>query len=185
MAFVKLDCGLLDSTLWPDRDARELFITALLMARPKAFVTALRQLEVRTLNETGFEIPAGSYGFIEAAGTGIIRRAGMDTEAGLAALERLGAPELESRTPDFGGRRLVRVAGGYVALNYAKYRDKDHTASERSKRYREKKLEKRFKSKATIRNENSGREVRFGKADEAGDVAGADAIAAEGLPSSY
>src|SRR3990167_930952 len=34
MPFVKLDCGILDSTLWFDRDARDVFLTALLMAVP-------------------------------------------------------------------------------------------------------------------------------------------------------
>ena len=62
----------------------------------------------------------------------------MDDEVGMKALERLGEPEQDSRTPDFEGRRLVRVDGGYLALNFAKYREKDHTASERSRRYREK-----------------------------------------------
>ena len=80
---------------------------------------------------------------VEAAGGGIVRRAGRERETGLAALERLGSPEADSRTPDYDGRRLVRIDGGYVALNYAKYREKDHTSSERSKRYREKKFKKR------------------------------------------
>lgn len=182
MAFVKLDCGLLDSTLWPDREAREIFITALLMARPKQFVTVQRQLEVRTLKETGFEIPPGGYGFIEAAGSGIIRRAGMELESGLAALERLGSPELESRTPDFEGRRLIRVDGGYVALNYWRYRDKDHTAAERSKRYRQRRAPR---NKRQIRNENLAREKRFVDAEGAGDVKIAGEIAAEGIPDSY
>jgi hypothetical protein len=34
MPFVKLDCGILDSSLWPDLYQREVFITALLMAHP-------------------------------------------------------------------------------------------------------------------------------------------------------
>ncbi len=84
-------------------------------------------------------MPAGWYGFVEAAGAGIVRRAGLDREAGLAALENLASPELDSRTPDHDGRRMVRVAGGFVVLNYMKYRDKDHTSAERSRRYREKK----------------------------------------------
>jgi len=138
MGFVKLDCGMLDSTIWLDRAARELFITALLMAEPYELREPVKQIKVRTLDETGFEVPAGWYGFVAAAGIGIIHRAGMDLEMGMAALERLGEPEMESRTPDFGGRRLVRIPGGYIALNFAKYREKDHTGAERSKRYREK-----------------------------------------------
>ena len=138
---------MLDSTIWLDRAARELFITALLMAEPHELIEPAKQIKVRTLEETGFVIPPGWYGLIRAAGIGIIHRAGMETENGLSALERLGEPEMESRTPDFEGRRLVRIAGGFIALNFAKYREKDHTSAERSKRYRE----KRSKRKTTKR----------------------------------
>lgn len=140
MAFVKLDCGMLDSTIWFDREARELFITALLMAEPYEVKEPIGQLEIRTLENTGFVVPPGWYGFIRAAGVGIIKRAGMEVESGLSALERLGSPENDSRTPDFEGRRLVRVDGGFIALNFVKYREKDHTAAERSRRYRQRKL---------------------------------------------
>jgi len=143
MAFVKLDCGILDSTIWIDRDAREIFITALLMAEPFELTTEAPQIEVRTLAHTGFMAPPGWYGFIPAAGSGIVRRAGLDAEAGLAALERLGAPEEESRTPDFGGRRLIRIDGGFLVLNFDRYRKKDHTSAERSRRYRESRIASR------------------------------------------
>lgn len=146
MGFVKLDCGILDSTLWADRDAKDLFITALLMAVPHELTEPAEQLEVRTLEKTGFVVPPGWYGLVRAAGQGIVRRHGMEMEAGLAALERLGAPELDSRTPDFEGRRLVRISGGYLALNFWKYRKKDHTAAERAKRYRQKKHKRRVRS---------------------------------------
>lgn len=148
MAFVKLDCGILDSTLWADRDAKDLFITALLMAVPHELIQPMEQIEVRTLEKTGFLVPAGWYGLVRAAGQGIVRRHGMELEPGLSALERLGAPELDSRTPDFAGRRMVRVDGGYIILNFAAYRAKDHTAKERSKRYREKKFKPRKSKKA-------------------------------------
>lgn len=139
MGFVKLDCRILDSTLWPDREARELFITALLMAKPHYLETAAKQLKIRSLEETGFTIQPGRYGLIDAAGSGIIRRSGMAMEAGLSALERLGEPEPMTTSAGFEGRRMVRVDGGFIVLNFAKYRDKDHTAAERAKRYRDKK----------------------------------------------
>lgn len=143
MGFVKLDCGMLDSTIWVDREARELFITALLMAVPYELKEPSKQLKVRSLEETGFVVPAGWYGKVEASGSGIVRRAGMELETGLSALERLGEPEPDSRTPDFDGRRLVRIDGGYLALNFQKYRDKDHTAAKRSRRYRERNRSRR------------------------------------------
>lgn len=143
MPFVKLDCGILDSTLWPDRIARELFITALLMAEPYEIVEPEPQIAVRGLEQTGFIVPPGWYGIVRAAGIGIVRRAGIDPEEGLDALERLGATDQESRTPRFEGRRLVRVNGGFLALNFDLYRSRDYTSAERSRRYREKKLASR------------------------------------------
>ena len=137
MAFVKLDTGILDSTLWIERECREIFITALLMAEPRETVEPLAQLEVRSIKQTGFTVPPGWYGFVPAAGSGIARRAMLDIEVGLKALEDLGAPDQESRSDEFDGRRLVRVDGGYIVLNYMKYRERDYTTAERSRRYRE------------------------------------------------
>lgn len=137
MAFVKLDCGMLDSTIWFDRDAREVFITALLMAVPHEITEETKQISVGSLKETGYTVPAGWYGFVAAAGPGIVHRAKVDETAGMAALERLCSPEESSRTPDFEGRRMIRVDGGYLILNYDRYRRKDHTAAERAQRYRD------------------------------------------------
>lgn len=143
MPFVKLDCGILNSTLWVDRSAREIFITALLMAEPREIVTELPQIAVGSLEFTGWSVPPGWYGFVEAAGPGIINRAGMDDARGplyvkaLEALARLGEPDPESRSHAFDGRRLVRVDGGFVVLNFVNYRDKDATTADRSKRWRE------------------------------------------------
>lgn len=123
--------------MWLDREARELFLTALLMAEPYELLNETPQLKVNALEPTGFVVPPGWYGLVRAAGPGIIRRAGIDSAMGLLALERLGDPDVGSRTSLYEGRRLVRIDGGYLALNFAKYREKDHTAAERSKRYRE------------------------------------------------
>jgi hypothetical protein len=137
MPFVKLDTGILNSTLWVDKDARDIFITALLMAHPIEITEDTPQLEVRSMEQTGFVVPPGWYGFVPAAGTGIINQAGMIRENGLAALERCGAPDFESRSSDFEGRRMVRVDGGFILLNYDKYRQRDYGAAERARRYRQ------------------------------------------------
>jgi hypothetical protein len=139
MPFVKLDCKILDSTLWLDRDARDIFITALLMAIPWDTEVPMPQLDVNTMKPTGWEVPPGWYGFVPAAGPGIVRREGMDMAQGMAALVRLGTPEPESRSPSYEGRRLVRVSGGFVVLNYMIYREKDLTGAERTRRWRENK----------------------------------------------
>lgn len=158
MSFVKLDCGILDSTLWVDRDAREVFITALLMAVPGELPSATPQIEVDSLKETGWMVPPGWYGLVPAAGVGIIRRAGIDEDRGIPALKRLGAPEADSRSHEFDGRRLVRVDGGYVVLNFVRYRERDHSAAERSRRYRERKKERESRV-APITSRVTGRSV--------------------------
>lgn len=137
--FVKLDGGILNSTLWLDRDARDVFITALLMAEPHELRGPTPQLEVASIEPTGWQVPPGWYGFIPAAGVGILARAGVSPDIGIPALVRMGRPEPESRSSAFDGRRLVRVDGGFVVLNYLKYRERDYTAAERQARWRARK----------------------------------------------
>jgi hypothetical protein len=140
--FVKLHSSILRSTIWFARPDREVFITALLMAEPREITDPTPQLMTRTLDPTGWVVPPGWYGFCETSGPGILRLAGVDVDdVGFAALERLGSPEPESRSQAFDGRRLVRVDGGWIALNYDKYREKDVTSAERAARYRARKAE--------------------------------------------
>ena len=169
MPFVKLDCGILNSTIWVDRLARELFITSLLMAEPRELIEAMPQITVGQLEYTGWSIPPGWYGFVEAAGPGIIARAGLEDRgplftAAMEALTRLGDPEPDSRSHAFDGRRLVRVDGGFVVLNYIQYREKDSTAAERSRRWRE-----RQKAKALRVTDTPIRVIRH-QAEEEGEV---------------
>jgi hypothetical protein len=151
MAFVKLDCGILNSTLWVERDLRDIFVTALLMATPREISTPMPQYKVSAIEETGFVVPPGWYGFVEAAGPGIVRRAMAESDPGLRALAKLGEPDSESRSSEFEGRRLVRVDGGYVVLNYMKYRDKDATAAARAQRYRDRKKQGDDPSRRDVR----------------------------------
>ena len=137
MPFVKLDCGILNSTLWFDRQARDVFITALLMAEPYELLEPIQQIHVDSLEYTGWLVPAGWYGFVPAAGVGITHRAGIEESEGREALRVLGSPENSSRTPDYEGRRLVRINGGYLVLNFIKYREKDASAADRQRRWRE------------------------------------------------
>lgn len=139
MPFVKLDCGMLNSTIWFEREAREVFITALLMAEPVEYTAPVPQIAVNEIKLTGFVAPAGWYGFVPASGPGIVSRAQLDQKNGLEALKRLGDVDPESRSKEFEGRRMIRVDGGYLILNYIKYRERDYSTAERSKRYRERK----------------------------------------------
>ena len=135
--YVKLDCGILDSSLWIDRDSRTVFITMLLMAVPYELRIAVPVIEIDSLTPSNWIIAPDWYGFVPAASTGVITRAGLDIPHGMAALRRLAAPELESRNPRYDGRRIGRVDGGFIILNYDSYRGKDHTSAERSRRYRQ------------------------------------------------
>jgi len=112
MAFVKLDTGILDSSLWvEDAATRIVFITMLAMSDPE--------------------------GLCAATAPGIARRANLPLGQVRKALAELEGPDPESRTLDHEGRRIERVDGGYMIFNYAKYRAKDHTATARKRRQRE------------------------------------------------
>lgn len=109
MPYVKLDCGILDSTIWlHDAETRVCWITLLAMA------------------------DAG--GMIEATAPGIAHRACLSIEATRKALSIFESTDPDSKTGD--GRRIERVEGGYLVINYDKYRHKDHTAAERKRRQR-------------------------------------------------
>jgi len=146
MPFVKLDCGILNSTLWFELEAREVFITALLMAEPYELREPTPQICADSLEYAGWMVPTGWYGFVPAAGIGIIHRARVDEQKGREALAFLSSPEIGSRSREYDGRRLVRIDGGYLVLNYIKYREKDATTAERSRRWRERQKAKELEA---------------------------------------
>jgi hypothetical protein len=141
--FVKLDSGLLDSSLWVQADARTMFLTALLLAHPVELLEPVEAIQIGSLKPLGFTVPAGWYGMVEAASTGLCARACLSPEAGTSALSVLASPDPDSRTPTYEGRRMVRISGGFLILNYMTYRERDYTAAERQRRYRERQKEQR------------------------------------------
>ncbi len=113
MPFVKLDCGIIHSSLWAeDSDTKICWITLLLLA--------------------------DATGFVRAAASAIAREAGIPADVARRALDLFQSPDDESRTPDNQGKRVERVDGGYRVLNYEKYRERDYTNAERQKRHRQK-----------------------------------------------
>lgn len=66
------------------------------------------------------------YGIADIHPRAIAEEVGLSVEDVRVALDELEAPDAESRTPDDGGRRIVRVdehrAWGWRVVNYAKYR---------------------------------------------------------------
>lgn len=130
MPFVKIDTGILDSTLWDDVDGRNVFLTAVFMAVPRELTAPMPELRIDSTEPTGWQVPPGWYGFVPAAGPRIVHRSGLSLEAGMAALARQAAPDPHSGTPDFDGRRLVREDGGYIVLNFMLYRERDYTTAQ-------------------------------------------------------
>jgi hypothetical protein len=138
MALIKLDCRVLDTALWVDVAARDLFITALLMAEPYTQKGASHTRD----DVDVFIVPAGWYGIIRTNASSIVRRSGMSDEVGLAALKRLCSPNPENANQEFDGRHMTRVEGGYLVLDLKAYRHRDVTAADRAARYRARKSER-------------------------------------------
>ncbi len=112
MPFVKLDCGIIHSSLWAESsDTKICWITLLLLA--------------------------DQNGFVRAAPSAIAREAGIPAEVARKAISLFCSPDNESRSPENQGKRIERVEGGFHVLNYEKYRERDYTNAERQKRWRE------------------------------------------------
>lgn len=112
MPFVKLDCKILDKSIWRESpEVKIVWITILAMA--------------------------DSDGLVEAAIPGIADRAKVSLDETEKAINTFMAPDKWSSNQDHEGRRIERVKEGFRILNYQEYRDKDYTAAARVKRYRE------------------------------------------------
>lgn len=107
------------------------------MAEPYEVREPTPQILVAELRETGWVVPPGWYGFVPAAGVGIIHQAMVDRADGTVALHELGEPDASSKSKKFEGRRMVRIDGGFIILNFIDYRERDFTGAERSKRWRD------------------------------------------------
>lgn len=120
MGFAKLDYGIIYSSLWNEPIETRLVWIAMLAMCDKD-------------------------GFVECTPSGLFRICNMPSrEAFDKAICTLESPDPESRTPDNEGRRIERVDGGWIILNYAAYRKKIYTQErkqiqrESSKKYRNK-----------------------------------------------
>lgn len=87
-------------------------------------------------------------GIVRATAPGISNASRVNIEKTRQVIALLESPDPESRTPDNEGRRIERVDGGYLVLNYMKYRnlvDADKRREQTRLRvaaYRERKAEK-------------------------------------------
>jgi len=110
ITFTKLFASITESTVWMQPDhVRLVWITMLAMADRQGRVMA--------------SIP------------GLAHRARVETEQCRQAIDILMAPDPDSRTKDFEGRRIEEIDGGWRLLNHEKYRAlRDEEAIKESKR---------------------------------------------------
>jgi hypothetical protein len=81
-------------------------------------------------------------GYVRASFSGIQRAANVTVDECIEAIRVLESPDPDSRTPDYEGRRIEKIEGGWIVLNHEKYRvrsdiQKEQT-KERVRRFREK-----------------------------------------------
>lgn len=116
MGFAKLDSGIIRSSIWFEPvTTRVLWITMLAIKDENGFVGSSRK--------------------------GLIQAANITEEEFNTAIQCLESPDPDSRTPDFDGRRVEKIDGGWIILNNEKYKlHSDITREknrERVKRFRE------------------------------------------------
>lgn len=97
--YVKLFSSILDSTIWDTPPA----IT-------KVWFTLMAM--------------ADRDGVVEASVPGLANRARIDIETTEKAIALFMAPDKYSKTPDYEGRRLAAIEGGWILLTYSKHREK-------------------------------------------------------------
>ena len=64
-----------------------------------------------------------AQGIVRASVSGLAHIARVNKESCLRALEVLSSPDSDSRSPEFEGRRITKVDGGWIILNHTKYRN--------------------------------------------------------------
>ena len=96
--YVKLFGSILDSSIWAeDASTRLVWITMLAMANKD--------------------------GFVASSITGLARRANVPLKDTRKALQILASPDDDSGSPEYDGRRIEAGEGGWILLNYQKYRE--------------------------------------------------------------
>lgn len=120
--YTKLFGSILASTIWREDDkTRIVWITMLAMSNRE--------------------------GVCEASVPGLADFARVSVDDCRAALEKLMAPDPDSRSQEHEGRRIAKIDGGWVILNHRKYREKMN-ADERREYNRLKQAEWRQKNKS-------------------------------------
>lgn len=96
--YVKIFSSILDSSVWHESPTTvKVWLTLLCMADREGHVRAVERA--------------------------VAQRAVVTPEEAREALRVLESPDLESQTQEYGGRRIERIEGGWLVLNYVKYRE--------------------------------------------------------------
>lgn len=93
-------------------------------------------------------------GFVGASLGGLAHAARISREECEAALGYLLSPDEDSRSPEFEGRRIGIVAGGYSILNYTKYRELGRSI-DRNEYLAEKQRESRERKRSSTKKDTS------------------------------
>lgn len=149
-AFTKLFSSLLDSTLWVNQPHHVVRVWVAMLAM------------------------ADRDGFVAASIPGLARRSCVTLAEAEEALAVFLAPDPYSRTPDHEGRRIQTVGGGWVLLNYPKYR--------RTVDAEQEKMRKREYMRSKRAAEHSATSATVPKSSESGDVASASLSASGSVP---
>lgn len=147
LMFAKIFSQIFDSTIADDYEVRHIFMDLLVLA--------------------------DSDGVVDMPMESIARRINVPSEKVKNAMAILEAPDPQSRTPEFEGRRIEKISDrswGWIILNYTKYRaiatefDRRSTGRDRTARFRSKdpKLVGSRKGYVYYAKTPNGREVKIG-----------------------
>lgn len=128
MSYTKLFSHIVTSSIWSEDDqTRILWITMLALA--------------------------DKHGEVMASVPGLSKVAGLSIEATEKGLEKFMSPDPYSRTPDEEGRRVQKIDGGWLIINYAKHRRKASVDEEREKNAER---QRRFRERNKVASVNNG-----------------------------
>lgn len=143
VTFTKLFASITESTVWCESDSTRL-----------AWITMLAM--------------ADSKGRVWASVPGLANRARISVDAARSAIATFLAPDPDSRTPDYDGRRIEPIDGGWRLLNHDKYRHirDEESAKESKRRYINARRAKEREESKGVENVDRGRDNAEAEADK-------------------
>jgi len=81
---------------------------------------------------------ADKEGVVNASASGLAPVARVTLEECEKAIDILSSPDKDSRSPEYEGRRIIKIDGGWQVINHKKYREKAKSRAEYMRQYRKK-----------------------------------------------